>query len=338
MPRQARLDIPGVLQHVMARGIERGAIFRDDTDRQRFVARFSTLLVETHTPCLAWALVPNHFHLLLRPTETSLASFMRRLMTGYAVSFNIRHGRSGHVFQNRYKSFVCEEEEYLLALVRYIGLNPLRSGQVATVEELDRYPWASHAVLMGNRSLEGQATEEVLARFGRRRREAIGAYRAFVDAGVALGKQPELVGGGLLRSLQGQEERAEEHGTDGSRQAYDARVLGSGPFVEAVWQKEGVPKEDGPPVPLSELAARVARAYGVEAADILRRRRRPELSEARALMCYVAVRHMGYKGVAVARFLGMTRAGSSSAVQRGAETARCRPEEVLQALRGREPS
>jgi REP element-mobilizing transposase RayT len=74
------------------------------------------LLVETRTPCLAWALVPNHFHLLLRPTETSLASFMRRLMTGYAVSFNLRHGRSGHVFQNRYQSFVCEEEEYLLAL------------------------------------------------------------------------------------------------------------------------------------------------------------------------------------------------------------------------------
>ena len=76
MPRQARLDAPGVLQHVIARGIDRGEIFRDDEDRRRFLARLSALLVETGTQCVAWALVPNHFHLLLRPTETSLARFM----------------------------------------------------------------------------------------------------------------------------------------------------------------------------------------------------------------------------------------------------------------------
>ena len=136
MPRQARLDVPGVLQHVIARGIERTDIFRDDDDRQRFVTRFSTLLTETNTECFAWALVPNHFHLLLRPTQIPLSSFMRRLMTGYAVTFNLRHGRSGHVFQNRYKSIVCEEEEYLLALVRYIGLNPLRARLVSNLEAI----------------------------------------------------------------------------------------------------------------------------------------------------------------------------------------------------------
>jgi len=100
------------------------------------------------------------------PTGTPLSSFMRRMLTGYAVSFNRRHQRSGHLFQNRYKSIVCEEEPYLLELLRYIHLNPLRAGMVKTLDELDRYPWSGHAVLMGNRSFPGQETDSVLKRFG----------------------------------------------------------------------------------------------------------------------------------------------------------------------------
>src|SRR6056297_3109223 len=103
MPRHARIDAPGVLQHVICRGIERGRIFLDDDDRHAFVERLSSLLAETQTPCYAWALIPNHFHLLLRTGGTPLETFMRRLLTGYAVSFNRRHNRSGHLFQNRYK-------------------------------------------------------------------------------------------------------------------------------------------------------------------------------------------------------------------------------------------
>lgn len=92
---------------------------------------------------------------------------MRRLLTGYAVTFNLRHRRSGHLFQNRYKSIVCDEEQYLLGLVRYIHLNPLRAGLVKTVDELERYAWSGHAVLMGEGALPGQATVEVLGRFGK---------------------------------------------------------------------------------------------------------------------------------------------------------------------------
>ncbi|WP_298267079.1 transposase [Geobacter sp.] len=108
----------------------------------------------------------NHFHLLLRPTKTTLAAFMRRLLTGYAVSFNLRHNRSGHLFQNRYKSLVCDEDAYLLELVRYIHLNPLRAGLVPDMNRLDCFPWCGHAVIMGKSSLEGQATGEVLRFFG----------------------------------------------------------------------------------------------------------------------------------------------------------------------------
>ncbi|MFZ3208558.1 MAG: transposase, partial [Geobacteraceae bacterium] len=108
MPRHARLDIPGLLQHVIVRGIERRDIFLDDQDRQSFIDRFSTLLHKTNTECLAWALMTNHFHLLLCPRQVKLAIFMRRLLTGHAVTFNQRHRRAGHLFQNRYKSIVCE--------------------------------------------------------------------------------------------------------------------------------------------------------------------------------------------------------------------------------------
>jgi len=149
MPRQPRLDAPGLLQHVMARGIERREIFKDDQDRQSFLERLALILDETQTQCYAWALIPNH--LLLRTSLTPLSKVMRRLMTGYAVTFNKRHKRSGHLFQNRYKSIVCEEDSYLLELIRYIHLNPLRAGLVKDLKELDKYPWTGHSAILGKR-------------------------------------------------------------------------------------------------------------------------------------------------------------------------------------------
>ena len=151
MPRQPRLDAPGLLQHVMARGIERRDIFKDDKDRKAFLERLATVLEETQTQCYAWALIPNHFHLLLRTGQTPLSKVMRRLMTGYAVTFNKRHKRSGHLFQNRYKSVVCEEDPYLLELIRYIHLNPIRAGLVKDLKELDKYPWTGHSAILGRR-------------------------------------------------------------------------------------------------------------------------------------------------------------------------------------------
>jgi len=151
MPRQPRLDVPGLLQHVMARGIERREIFKDDKDRKSFLDRLSTILEETQTQCYAWALIPNHFHLLLRTGLTPLSKVMRRLMTGYAVTFNRRHKRSGHLFQNRYKSIVCEDDPYLLELIRYIYLNPLRASLVKDFKELDKYPWTGHSYILGKK-------------------------------------------------------------------------------------------------------------------------------------------------------------------------------------------
>jgi len=151
MPRQPRLDAPGVLQHVMARGIERRKIFWDDKDCNSFLDRLADILEETQTQCYAWALIPNHFHILLRTGPTPLSKVMRRFMTGYAVTFNKRHKRAGHLFQNRYKSVICEEDPYLLELIRYIHLNPLRARLVEDLKELDKYPWTGHSAILGHR-------------------------------------------------------------------------------------------------------------------------------------------------------------------------------------------
>jgi len=104
---------------------------------------------ETETVIYAWALMTNHAHILLRSGLAGLPKFMRRLLTGYAITYNHCHKRHGHLFQNRYKSIVCDEDSYFLELVRYIHLNPLRARQVKDISKLDRYCWCGHCVLMG---------------------------------------------------------------------------------------------------------------------------------------------------------------------------------------------
>jgi putative transposase len=113
MPRQSRIDAPGAVHHIICRGIERRKIFNDDQDRDDFIKRLGELVAETRTQCFVWALIPNHFHLLLRTGDEPVSTLMRRLLTGYAIGFNRRHGRSRHLFQNRYKSILCQEDVYL---------------------------------------------------------------------------------------------------------------------------------------------------------------------------------------------------------------------------------
>lgn len=314
MPRAARLDIAGLLQHVIVRGTEKRNIFLDGKDRESFLMRFSNLLQETETDCLAWALMSNHVHLLLRPKRTKLAVLMRRLLTGYAVNFNLRHQRTGHLFQNRYKSIVCQEDPYLLELVRYIHLNPFRAGLVKEMNALDHYRWSGHAVLMGNRELPGQKTDEVLTCFGKRVRNARRHYREFVMDGVTQGKRDELVGGGLRRTLKltGFEEVT----------AYDERVLGSGEFVEQLRQEKELSDRLPMVMPLKELIAGIANFFGIKSETLKQRNRSKQLSDARSVICYFAVRELGYNGAEVARMLNISRSGVSMAAGRGENLVR----------------
>jgi len=309
MPRSARIDIPGLLQHVIVRGIERRDIFLDDSDRRLFLERLSKLLADTGTDCLAWALMSNHFHLLLCPRVTKLSVFMRRLLTGYAIVFNLKHKRSGHLFQNRYKSIACQEDVYLLELIRYIHLNPLRAGLAKSIDELDRYPWSGHAVLMGKQEFAGQNIDDVLRMFGQKKKNARQSYREFVHDGIRQGKRDELVGGGLRRS-QGVRNL-------GEYEAYDERILGSGEFVESLWRETEFSEIQVSKISLEEIMQRAADMLKVKVELLRQKNRTKELADVRAAICYLAVRVCNFSGVAVARALNMTRSGVSVAVKRG---------------------
>ena len=232
MPRLARLDAPGVLHHVMGRGIERRKIFRNDSDRNDFINRLSALCQEGALEVYAWVLVPNHFHILCKTRNLSLASSMRRILTGYVVNFNKRHRRYGHLFQNRYKSIVCQEDRYLKELVRYIHLNLLRTGLVKDFKELDRNSWSGHSALVGRVKRDWQNTEYVLSFFGDLD-NARKNYIQYVKEGVDQGRRRELVGGGLIRSMGGWSEVLASRRRGGGEVA-DQRILGDGGFVKAI--------------------------------------------------------------------------------------------------------
>jgi REP element-mobilizing transposase RayT len=233
MPRKARIDAPGAVHHIMARGIERRSIFRHDEDRDDFLDRLNRILTETQTPCYAWALMPNHFHLVLRTGVVPISNVMRRLLTGYAQSFNRRHRRHGHLFQNRYKSILCQEDTYLLELVRYIHLNPLRAKVVADLRRLSNYRYCGHSVLLGKRQLEFQHTDAVMRRFAGTVKKAQSQYREYVKKGVLQGKRPELSGGGLVRSAGGWS-AVKMLRKSCLFQKSDERILGDGDFVENI--------------------------------------------------------------------------------------------------------
>jgi len=188
MVRQPRLDAPGALHHIMGRGIERTRIFRTDQDREDFLNRLADLCIDGDLIAYAWSLMPNHFHLLVRTGRQSISKSMRKLLTGYVVNFNLRHKRYGHLFQNRYKSIICEDDPYLLELTRYIHLNPLRAGMVANLKQLSTYRWAGHSAIMGRVKRDWQdiktITEESELRSGIRKREVVRARRLFCQLAI----------------------------------------------------------------------------------------------------------------------------------------------------------
>ena len=233
MPRQARLDAPGTLHHVIIRGIERKRIVDDDNDRQDFVSRMGNLSSETDTAIYAWSLMSNHAHILLRSGAVGLPKFMRRLLTGYAVYYNHRHLRHGHLFQNRYKSIICEEDVYFKELIRYIHLNPLRAKFVKNMSELNRYRWCGHAVVMGTVKNEWQDRDYVLKWFEKKQGAAKRAYQKYMIEGIEQGRRPDLVGGGLIRSMGGWSEVISMRKL-GIKELSDERILGSGDFVNEV--------------------------------------------------------------------------------------------------------
>lgn len=321
MPRGARLDAPGTLHHVILRGIEKRDIVNDDTDRENFVTRMSRIASDMDASIYAWALMTNHAHILIRSGNIGLPTFMRRFLSGYAISYNRRHKRYGHLFQNRYKSIVCEEDPYFKELVRYIHLNPLRAGIVKEMASLDRYRWCGHSVIMNRRKNDWQDREYVLRWFGKREGEAKRLYRAYVKKGIKLGKRPELTGGGLIRSMGGWSV-VKAMRKSGVKEAGDERILGSGDFASKLIEKaEGKVKHQLQPEDLEKkINQEITRHCRKEkiSPDLLRSGSRvsplPKLRKAIAL---TLVKKYGVSLAETARRLGISTSGVAQIVRRG---------------------
>jgi len=328
MPRQSRIDAPGALHHVLIRGIERRKIFRDDADRKNFLDRLGGILVETSTACYGWALLSNHVHLLLRTGTVPLATVMARLLTGYVVSFSRRHRRHGYLFQNRYKSILCQEDPYLLELVRYIHLNQLRARIVPDLATLNSYPYCGHSAVMGKKKRAWQDVAYVLAQFGGGVREARKRYRAYVKDGIERGRRPELMGGGLIRSLGGWRKAKALRKGEG-RLKGDERILGDSDFVMRVLEQceESLERRyrlQAGGNDFGKLVRRAAALCGVSPGDISTGSKRPRVVEARSLLCYWAVQELGMSATAVAKRLTISQPAVSISVRRGEKLSRDR--------------
>jgi REP element-mobilizing transposase RayT len=260
---------------VIVRGVDRRDIFRDDVDRVAYCDQLSRVFPEDGASCLAWALMPNHVHLVVRTGPRPLARVMHRMGTRYGRYFNDRYGRVGHLFQGRYKAIGVEHDEYLMTLVRYVHANPLRAGLVASVDELDRHRWTGHAALVG-----------------------CAAAAPFHDTREALRlfDENEVVARASVRALMRCADQAPgaEHEVEGAK---------SDPVVAPVEPS----REVDPALALTKLIARVCTAQRIPEAELRMGSRCRPVSLARATIAYLAFHHLGVSLADTARLLGVSR-------------------------------
>lgn len=313
MPRQARIDFPGALHHVIVSAIEKKPIFALEKYKHEIFTRLKNLLKKSSMECYAWSIMDNHLHLLLLTGKTSLAEIMRRLLTGYALYYNKERKRAGHLFQNRYKSILCDSDDYLLPLIRYIHLNPVRVKKVVFTG-LRRYPWTGHNEIMDRNKKERIiARDEVLSYFGKTESMAAKAYDEYIEDGI--GQSEDYRGGGLIRSGGGLQ--AVLCQSRDEREMYDERILGDGGFVESVYNRLDI--EDGLKTKIKDinkLLKRISDYYDISKVDLLQSWSK-KVREARSVAIYISYKYMGLTITKIGKIFGIKQSGASSAMYRG---------------------
>lgn len=311
MPRKARLDVPGCLYHVISRGNERRKIFLEESDYEDFTARFRELLNAAGAKCLGWCLMPNHFHLVILRGERTLSELMRRLLTGYAVHFNRKYDRAGHLFQNRYKTIICEADAYLKELLPYVHLNPLRAKLVADIPGLAAYRWCGHGALIGARPPDFLDREYALAYFGEKGRNAVSNYLEYLEDAYLRQKAGQYPAAEVCKFAGG----ASEPEKSGAKDGFDSRVLGSSGFVEKLIASKDRSATAG--MTKAGLLVRIEGEFGVSHAEILSCSRARRISAARAAYCFLAKEECGMRGEDLARELKISSGGLCLLAARG---------------------
>jgi len=243
---------------------------------------------------------------------------MRKLLTWYAQYFNRRYGRRGHLFENRYKSILCDEDNYLLALVRYLHLNPIRARVIQTMDELDKYPWTGHQALIEKTKYSWMDTKWVLAQFGSTKRKAMQQYRMFMHEGMDQGHDSQYSGGGLVRSLGGWSNVLSMR-RKGQKEEIDERILGSGDFVHRVIKeaeekslRQMKLKRDG--VTLIKIVEQECKKGNISRTELENGSRRSKVSQTRAQIARRGIEEIGLSAAEIARHLGVATSSITRSV------------------------
>ncbi len=204
MARPLRIEYDGAFYHVTSRGNERKAIFKDDTDRELFLATFGQVIERFHWLCHAYCLMGNHYHLVIETPDANLSKGMRQLNGVYTQAFNRRHRRVGHLFQGRFAGILVEKDSQFLEVCRYVVLNPVAAGMTKQAKD---WPWSSYRATAGEAgTAKWLTTDELLLQLGKRRKDAQRKYREFVSQGIG---QPSIWERLEAQSLLGEEGFAE---------------------------------------------------------------------------------------------------------------------------------
>jgi putative transposase len=308
MPRKARLTVAGAVHHLMSRGNGGMQIFIDNDDRCFFLWVLEKLLEKSGYLLYAWCLMDNHYHVLIRTNEYPLGAFMRMLNGRYAQYFRKKSETRGYLFQDRYKSIVTQDQNYIEELVRYIHLNPVRAGICAGMKELDCFPWTGHSVIIGNRLMASQNTIDIKRRFGGDR-DAIKKYREFLQNGME--KEPEFY----------QLVRLANNGTENVHNT-GSWVIGNKEFVTkalaaqsaqqircAKYVKEGVDIE--------EAVGKIVATMNCSIDEIKRRGRNNSRSTARKICAYILNQTYAIPVIQIARYFNISSPAVSMMVREG---------------------
>lgn len=277
MARRPRIHFPGALYHVISRGNQRQVIFKDQDDFRQFQIFLGEAQKRFAFIIHAYVLMPNHLHLLLQVGPNPLSRVMQTLLYRYTRHYNKRYRKVGHLFQGRYTSILCDGEEYLLELIRYLHLNPVRAH---IVKDPRGYPWSSHRLYLGGRDTSGVAVEEILARWSQRRGQAIKEYERFVLDGIRQGHREEYY------------------------ELKEQRYLGEEDFVERLEKQLGEDKEEAPvEITVEEIVQAIGRRWGKKISEIRSKRRTRQEAMIRAIAAYVGREVGGITLTETARYL-----------------------------------
>ncbi len=321
MARSSRLDWKSAVHHVMARGIEKNAIFRDDNDRVQFVSRIEKCISETGVSIYAWALMPNHIHLLVRTENIPLSKFMQKLLTGHANYFNKKYNRVGHLFQNRYKSILVQTDIYLLKLVRYIHQNPLKAGLVNGYDILQKYPWTGHPGLAFPNYYPWQETAQVLNTFIGNKTDKIKQYLLFIQESEEIAYQDGrfddgafLLGSNGLLSIDESEEKI------GGYSQY--RILGDIEYARIIYDKINRTRKgqlrdrELEHDSIIRILEYVSEKWGIPITALTSKGRTRSVSRAREFASYALVNVLGMSLVDSGRILNLSCQGVHAATER----------------------